>query len=267
MRIIILTLSLFFTGCSTLGFGDFNSGSDLKNNQSSDSSGKVPVTFTYQPLTGGKHQVYIAGDFNNWSENATVMNEDDGIYSVTLFLKNGKYSYKFIVDGKWISDDNAKDFVEDGYGGQNSIVFVGNKNDIDALRKVNFIYEPSKVVKEVYLVGSMNDWNIKANKMVETSKGVYEISLLLKPGEYEYKFNEDGMFYVTDQNAKDFADDGFGGKNSVLVVDDSFDKVIIKNFEKPKGFIARKLSSSIHDPVDRLANIIEEKSMWQKFGL
>ena len=228
MKIIILTFSLFFTGCSTLGFGDFNSGSDLNNNQSSDASGKVPVTFTYQPLTGGKHQVYIAGDFNNWSENATVMNEDDGIYSVTLFLKNGKYSYKFIVDGKWISDDNAKDFVEDGYGGQNSIVFVGNKNDIDALRKVNFIYKPSKIVKEVYLVGSMNDWNIKANKMVETSKGVYEISLLLKPGEYEYKFNEDGMFYITDQNAKDFADDGFGGKNSVLVVDDSFDKVTIK---------------------------------------
>ena len=45
------------------------------------------------------------------------------------------------------------------------------------------------------------------------------------------------------------------------------DKVIIKNFEKPKGFIARKLSSSIQDPVEKLANIIEEKSMWQRFGL
>ena len=42
---------------------------------------------------------------------------------------------------------------------------------------------------------------------------------------------------------------------------------IIKNFEKPKGFIARKLSSSIQDPVDKFANILEEKSMWQKFGL
>ena len=31
--------------------------------------------------------------------------------------------------------------------------------------------------------------------------------------------------------------------------------------------IARKLSSSIQDPVDRLTSIIEEKSMWQKFGL
>ena len=45
------------------------------------------------------------------------------------------------------------------------------------------------------------------------------------------------------------------------------EKVIIKTFEKPKGFIARKLSSSVHDPVEKLVNLIEEKSMWQKFGL
>ena len=44
-------------------------------------------------------------------------------------------------------------------------------------------------------------------------------------------------------------------------------KIIIKNFEKPKGFIARKLSSSTPDPVEKLTNIIEEKSMWQKFCL
>ena len=60
--------------------------------------------------------------------------------------------------------------------------------------------------------------------------------------------------------------DGIGNADQILK--EKFgDKVIIKNFEKPKGFIARKLSSSIKDPVDRLANIIEEKSMWQKFGL
>jgi len=61
------------------------------------------------------------------------------------------------------------------------------------------------------------------------------------------------------------------GVADVVGLPDEKDKenilIIIKNFEKPKGFIARKLSSSITDPVDRLANIIEEKSMWQKFGL
>ena len=45
------------------------------------------------------------------------------------------------------------------------------------------------------------------------------------------------------------------------------EKVIIKTFEKPKGFLARKLSSSVQDPIEKITNIIEEKSMWQKFGL
>ena len=44
MKIIILMLSLFFTGCSTLGFGEFNSSSDLNNNQSLDSSGKLKLS-------------------------------------------------------------------------------------------------------------------------------------------------------------------------------------------------------------------------------
>ena len=60
--------------------------------------------------------------------------------------------------------------------------------------------------------------------------------------------------------------DGIGNADQILK--EKFgDKVIIKNFEKPKGFIARKLSSSIQDPVEKLVNIIEEKSMWQRFGL
>jgi signal peptide peptidase SppA len=45
------------------------------------------------------------------------------------------------------------------------------------------------------------------------------------------------------------------------------DKVIIKKFEKQKGFIAKKLSSSMQDPIEKFTNLLEEKSMWQKFGL
>jgi len=60
--------------------------------------------------------------------------------------------------------------------------------------------------------------------------------------------------------------DGIG--NAEQVLKEKFgDKVVIKKFEKQKSFIAKKLSSSIKDPVDSLANILEEKSMWQKFGL
>ncbi len=229
MKIIILLLAGLSTSCSTLGFGDFEG--DIITEQSPDSqivSGKMPVKFTYQPLIGGKHQVFIAGDFNNWSESETPMEENDGIYEITLHLKQGKYGYKFIVDGQWMVDENADEFIDDGYGGKNSIVFVGNKEDIDALRKVSFTYRPKRIVKEVYLVGSMNDWNQKATKMLEIDKGIYGISLLLKPDEYHYKFLEDGMHWITDESTKSFVEDGFGGKNSVLIVDDSFERVTIE---------------------------------------
>ena len=43
-------------------------------------------------------------------------------------------------------------------------------------------------------------------------------------------------------------------------------QVIIKKFEKSKSWLTKKLSSS-NDNIDQLANILEEKSVWQKYGL
>ena len=75
-----------------------------------------------------------------------------------------------------------------------------------------------------------------------------------------------GEFWTGKTSLKLGLIDGLGNADQILR--EKFgDKVIIKNFEKPKGFIARKLSSSVQDPVEKLANIIEEKSMWQRFGL
>jgi signal peptide peptidase SppA len=60
--------------------------------------------------------------------------------------------------------------------------------------------------------------------------------------------------------------DGIGNADQILK--EKFgEKVIIKNFEKQKSFIAKKLSSSIQNPIDILTNSLEEKSAWQKFGL
>ena len=234
--ILILIGLLILTGCATLGFGDFSEDSnktemevkmDGETKMNETTSGKIPTKFSYQPLIGGKHEVFLAGDFNNWSETETPLTETDGLYEKTLYLKKGKYAYKFIVDGQWLTDENADEFAGDGFGGQNSIIFVGNKKDIDALRKVEFNYRPDKIVKEVYLVGSMNDWNQKADRMFETEKGVFAITLLLKADEYHYKFIEDGMNWITDEKAASFVDDGFGGKNSVVIVDNNFEKVTI----------------------------------------
>ncbi len=221
MKVFYFLIMFMIYGCATLGLGEFEQKNE--NLVSSDQ-----VEFVYQPLIGGKHNVFIAGDFNNWSETANEMIEKDGVYSIILDLDPGKYGYKFIVDGKWITDENADLLEDDGYGGENSIIFVGNKDEIEALRVVNFFHKPDKFIKEVYIVGSMNDWNLKASRMIETSEGIYSIRLLLKPGEYHYKFLEDGMNWVTDNKSINFVDDGFGGKNSVIIVDNKFDKVVLK---------------------------------------
>ena len=42
--------------------------------------------------------------------------------------------------------------------------------------------------------------------------------------------------------------------------------IVIKKFEKSKSWLSKKLSSS-NDHVDQLANILDEKSVWQKYGL
>ena len=201
---------------------------EIKQTGSMIIEGLKSVVLSYQPLIGGKHKVFVAGDFNNWSDTANPMIEDDGLYEVKLFLKDGKYGYKFVVDGQWMADESAEEFIGDGFGGQNSILYVGDPKEVNALRKVSFKFKPDGVVKEVYLVGSFNDWNQKANRMMADDKGEYTTSLLLKPEKYIYKFLTDGMNWIPDPKATEFEDDGFGGKNSVIIVDKSFPKVTIE---------------------------------------
>ena len=44
------------------------------------------------------------------------------------------------------------------------------------------------------------------------------------------------------------------------------ENIVIKKFEKSKGWLSRKLSSS-NDNLDQLVNILDEKSVWQRYGL
>ena len=60
--------------------------------------------------------------------------------------------------------------------------------------------------------------------------------------------------------------DGIGNVDQILR--DKFgEDIIIKKLEKQKSFIAKKLSSSIENQIDSIASVIEERALWQKFGL
>jgi glycosidase len=84
------------------------------------------VTFVYEP-GDDPSQVFLAGQFNNWSTDATPMQRLDGRFEVTLLLPLGRYQYKYVADGRWITDETADDFHPDGYGGRNSVVIVDDR--------------------------------------------------------------------------------------------------------------------------------------------
>ena len=44
------------------------------------------------------------------------------------------------------------------------------------------------------------------------------------------------------------------------------ENIVIKKFEKSKSWLSKKLSSS-NDQLDQLANILDEKSVWHRYGI
>ena len=59
--------------------------------------------------------------------------------------------------------------------------------------------------------------------------------------------------------------DGIG--NAEQILREKFgENVVIKKFEKSKGWLSKKLSVSNKGQLDELANILEERSIWQKYG-
>lgn len=48
--------------------------------------------------------VNLAGDFNNWSRRSVKMTKANGEWIAEYEIEPGRHAYKFIVDGKWITD-------------------------------------------------------------------------------------------------------------------------------------------------------------------
>ena len=86
--------------------------------------GKVRVTFTMpalQAVTG----LFLAGDFNQWSETATPLaREADGSWSASLTLAAGRaYQYRYRDDrGRWHNDWAADAYAPNHFGGDNSVL-------------------------------------------------------------------------------------------------------------------------------------------------
>jgi len=72
-------------------------------------------------------------------------------------------------------------------------------------------------VKSLALVGEFNSWDEHSTPMTEVSKGVWTVSVALRPGVYEYQFIVDGTKRETDPSMPKVESD-FGSPNSVVTV-------------------------------------------------
>jgi hypothetical protein len=68
--------------------------------------------------------VIVSGSFNGWSTGDYRMVKERGKWVFPIYLKPGKYTYKFIVDGNWVIDPDNKLYEQNEYGTYNTVLWV-----------------------------------------------------------------------------------------------------------------------------------------------
>ncbi len=82
------------------------------------------TVFTYRGAAGAA--VFLAGEFNGWSPNATPMIDACGCgeYACEIQLEPGQYAYKLVVNGEWILDPANDMVVANEFGTSNNLKIV-----------------------------------------------------------------------------------------------------------------------------------------------
>lgn len=79
--------------------------------------------------TSADSAVALVGDFNDWDPRATPLRpSSDGLWSVVVPLRPGRYRYTFVVDGtQWRRDPSAPRALEDDFGTPTSVITVAQR--------------------------------------------------------------------------------------------------------------------------------------------
>ena len=81
---------------------------------------------TFRARFDDARNVRIAGDFNGWSTVSTPLRPASrpGDWSITLPLGQGRYRYRFIVDGRWVNDPHNSRVEYNEFGELNNVLDV-----------------------------------------------------------------------------------------------------------------------------------------------
>ena len=150
----------------------------------------------------------LAGSFNNWDEGKVRLSKTAGGWEVPVFLSNGTYTYRYIVDGRWMIDPANPEKTPNEFDDYNSVISVG--------KPTVFILDGLHDAKKVFLTGSFNNWREFELPMKKTATG-WQIPYVLSAGNYEYKFIVDGVWIDAEGN-----ETGKDRGGSLLVIDPNY---------------------------------------------
>jgi len=73
--------------------------------------------------------VLLAGDFNHWTPQSTPMSNGDrpGDWKRALPLPPGRYKYRLVVDGKWVTDPNNRHVEMNQFGELDNVIEVESR--------------------------------------------------------------------------------------------------------------------------------------------
>ncbi|MDD5727990.1 MAG: glycogen-binding domain-containing protein [Victivallales bacterium] len=93
------------------------------------------------------------------------------------------------------------------------------KNKVSKKKRVKFSLE-SERGKKVAVAGSFNNWDTSCKILIdENDEGLYQVTMFLSPGTYEYKYFIDGTWCIDPANPN-FSPNNMGTLNSVLVIEE-----------------------------------------------
>ena len=82
--------------------------------------------YTFRALCCGAKQVFVAGDFNDWSTTAHPMHRvGHDLWQLSIRLAPGEYRFRYVTeDNRWITDFQASGVVHNDYGEWDSLLRV-----------------------------------------------------------------------------------------------------------------------------------------------
>jgi hypothetical protein len=178
-------------------FDDFNSVIRIGN----------PYTIKLEGYTGAK-QVFLTGSFNGWKKEELLMQKTSRGWETGYTLAPGNYEYRFIVDGKSITDPANPPLAGTGSKANSLLVIEPN---------YTFRLKGFKNARKVFLSGDFNDWSQGAMPMrLENDEWVFSVHL--SRGKHLYKFIVDGKWIIDPGNML-WEQNEHGTGNSVIWFD------------------------------------------------